>query len=58
VTKLNNEIRDLSTDELSIEEMDTVIGGGSAILQLATLAGEAAAYAGGGHFGNITTTLP
>jgi hypothetical protein len=58
MTKLNNEIRDLGIDELSIEEMDIVTGGDSSIVQLAKLAGEAAAYAGGGHFGNIATTLP
>ena len=56
MTKLNNEICDPSIDELSIEEMDAVTGD-SAIL-LAKLAGAAAVYAGGGHFGNIATTLP
>ena len=58
MTKLSNEIRVLGIDELSIEEMDIVTGGDSSIVQLAKLAGEAAAYAGGGHFGNIATTLP
>jgi hypothetical protein len=58
MTKLKNEICDPSIDELSIEEMDAVTGGDSAILQLAKLAGAAAVYAGGGHFGNIATTLP
>jgi len=58
MTKLNNEICDPSIEELSIEEMDAVTGGDSAILQLAKLAGAAAVYAGGGHFGNIATTLP
>ena len=58
MTKLNNEICDPSIDELSIEEMDAVPGGDSAILQLAKLAGATAVYAGGGHFGNIATTLP
>jgi hypothetical protein len=58
MTQTDDEIRDLSIDELAIEEMDTVTGGDSAIVQLAKLAGEAAAYAGGGHFGNIATTLP
>jgi hypothetical protein len=38
--------------------MDAVTGGDSAILQLAKLAGAAAVYVGGGHFGNIATTLP
>jgi hypothetical protein len=50
MTNLNNEICDPSIDELSIEEMDAVTGGDSAILQLAKLAGAAAVYAGGGHF--------
>jgi hypothetical protein len=58
MTKLNNEIRDLSIDELSIEELGAATGGDSSIVQLAKLAGEAAAYEGGGHFGHIATTLP
>ena len=58
MTSLNNEIRDLNIDELTIEEMDTVTGGDSAILQLAKLVGAIAVYEGGGHFGNIATTLP
>jgi bacteriocin-like protein len=58
MTRLNNEIRDLRIDELSIEEMETVTGGDSAIVQLAKLAGAAAVYEGGGHFTNIATTLP
>jgi hypothetical protein len=58
MTKLNQEIRELSIDELSIDEMDRVTGGDSSIVQIAKLAGEAAAYAGGGHFGHIATTLP
>jgi hypothetical protein len=40
MTSLNNEIRDLNIDELTIEEMDTVTGGDSAILQLAKLVGQ------------------
>jgi hypothetical protein len=58
MTRLNNEIGDLGIDELSLEDLDVVTGGDSAIVQLAKLVGEAAAYAGEGHFGNIATKLP
>jgi hypothetical protein len=46
MTKLSNEVRELKLDELTIEEMDTVTGGDSAILALTKAVGLEAALHG------------
>jgi bacteriocin-like protein len=46
MTKLNNEIRELNINELTIEEMDNVTGGDSAILALVKEVGLEAALHG------------